>query len=182
MGNGFAWVSRRPWQPEGLYSAVKRRRKHKVPAELTFGRWNETEVRVLRPAWECVPWSAAFFAVFALAADDVGVGLVGATSKVIKIHATRYNCIHTFLPALRSFCCSHYQNLCLQPKKKDVSNSSQVASHLVIHSDICPSIQRNSTQLKKTIVTMPFRANACTNVNLTLTDVGHGARRRVLRA
>ena len=53
---------------------------------LTFGRWNETDVRVLRVACECVPCNAAFFAVFAFAADEVGAGFEAAAEGRREFH------------------------------------------------------------------------------------------------
>jgi hypothetical protein len=80
---------------------------------LTLGRWNDTDVRVLRAACECAPCRAAFFAVFAFAVDDVGVGFVAAVDcKRKRDHASYHQrlCVgngrtdvHLPLPGLPDF-------------------------------------------------------------------------------
>lgn len=71
----------------------------------TLGRWNDTDVRVLRAACECAPCRAAFFAVFALAVAVVGVGFVGTERKSVSAH--RRTLGQTLLHAALRFCCSH---------------------------------------------------------------------------
>ena len=56
-----------------------------------LGRWKETDDRILRAAWECAPWRAAFFAALALLSFADGAANQSSFQKCIYIKKCTYS-------------------------------------------------------------------------------------------